>query len=155
MLRDALVTGSIACVATLAAAALLGARERGSAVAPINANSHILWGEEAAQARKPDLKHTVPGIALNEGACVFWAAFYEKAFGGRAERGDVAAAVAGGGAIAALAYLVDYHLVSKRLTPGWELQLSGRGLAVMYAALALSLPLRGLLRRRGGFTAPR
>jgi hypothetical protein len=148
MLRDALVTGSIACMATLAAAALLGARERGSAVAPINATSHILWGEEAAQARKPDLKHTVPGIALNEGACVFWAAFYEKVFGRRAERGDVAAAVAGGGAIAALAYLVDYHLVSKRLTPGWELQLSGRALAVMYAALALSLPLRGLLRRR-------
>jgi hypothetical protein len=148
MLRDALVTGSIACVATLAAAALLGARERGSAVAPINATSHILWGEEAAQARKPDLKHTVPGVALNEGACVFWAAFYEKAFGHRAERGDIAAAVAGGGATAALAYLVDYHLVSKRLTPGWELQLSGRALAVMYAALALSLPLRGLLRRR-------
>ena len=148
MLRDALVTGSIACVATLAAAALLGARERGSAVAPINATSHILWGEAAAQARKPDLKHTVPGVALNEGACVFWAAFYEKAFGRRAERGDIAAAVAGGGATAALAYLVDYHLVSKRLTPGWELQLSGRALAVMYAALALSLPLRGLLRRR-------
>jgi hypothetical protein len=146
MLRAALISGSIACVATLAAAALLGARERGSAVAPINATSHILWGEEAAQARAPDLKHTLPGVALNEGACVFWAAFYEKAFGRRAERGDVAAAVVGGGAIAALAYLVDYHLVSKRLTPGWELQLSRRSIAVMYAALALSFPLRGLLR---------
>jgi hypothetical protein len=157
MLRDALITGSIACVATLAAAALLGKRERGSAVAPINATSHILWGEEdAARARVPDIKHTVPGVALNEGACVFWAAFYEKAFGHRAERGDVAAAVAGGGAIAALAYLVDYHLVSKRLTPGWELQLSGRSLAVMYAALALSFPLRGLMRRRrNALTAPR
>jgi len=95
MLRAALISGSIACVATLAAAALLGARERGSAVAPVNATSHVLWGEEAAQARAPDLQHTVAGVALNEGACVFWAAFYEKAFGRRAERGDVAAAVAG------------------------------------------------------------
>jgi hypothetical protein len=146
MLRDALISGSIACVATLAAAALLSARERGSAVAPINATSHILWGEEAAQARVPDLKHTVPGVALNEGACVFWAAFYEKLFGRRAERGDIAAAVAAGGAVAALAYLVDYHLVSKRLTPGWEHHLDGRSLAVVYTALALSLPLRGLLR---------
>jgi hypothetical protein len=147
MMRDALITGSIACIATLAAAAALGARERGSAVAPINATSHILWGEEAADARVPDLKHTVPGVALNEGACVFWALFYEKLFGRSAERGDAAAAFAGGGAVAALAYLVDYHLVSKRLTPGWEHQLSGRSLAVMYAALALSFPLRGLLRR--------
>ncbi len=155
MLREALITGSIACAATLAAAAVLGARERSSAVAPINATSHILWGGEAALAREPDLRHTVPGVALNEGACVFWAMFYEKAFGRRAERGDLGAALAGGGAIAALAYLVDYHLVSKRLTPGWELQLSGRSLALMYAALALSLPLRGLLRRRAALTAPR
>ena len=152
-MRDALITGSIACIATLAAAALLGARERGSAVAPINATSHILWGDEdAAQARVPDVKHTVPGVALNEGACVFWALFYEKAFGRRAERGDLRAALAGGAAVAALAYLVDYHLVSKRLTPGWELQLSRRSLAAMYAALALSFPLRGIFR---SITGPR
>lgn len=152
-MRDALITGSIACIATLAAAALLGAKERGSAVAPINATSHILWGDEdAAQARVPDVRHTVPGVALNEGACVFWALFYEKAFGHRAERGDLRAALAGGAAVAGLAYLVDYHLVSKRLTPGWELQLSRRSLAAMYAALALSFPLRGIFR---SITGPR
>jgi hypothetical protein len=146
-MRDALITGSIACIATLAAAALCGARRNGNAVAPVNATSHVLWGEEAGRALAVDAKHTVPGVALNEGACVFWAAFYEKAFGGAADRGNTAAAFAGGGAIAALAYLVDYHLVSKRLTPGWELHLDRRSLAVVYAALALSLPLRGLLRR--------
>lgn len=147
VLRDALVTGSIACVATLAAAALCGAARKGNAVAPINATSHVLWGDEAGRALRPDLKHTVPGVAINEGASVFWAAIYEQAFGRRVDRGEWGAALAGGAGVAALAYLVDYHLVSRRLTPGWERHLDGRSLAAIYAALAISLPLRGLLRR--------
>lgn len=146
-MRDALITGSIACLATLAAAAWCGARKNGNAVAPINATSHVLWGDEAAGARSLDVRHTVPGVALNESACVLWALLYEKAFGTAAERGRTGAALAGAGGIAALACLVDYHLVSRRLTPGWELQLDRRALAVIYAALALSLPVRGLLRR--------
>lgn len=146
-MRDALISGSLACLATLAAAAYCGARRNGNAVAPINATSHVVWGDEAGRAPLPDVKHTVPGVAINEGACVFWAAFYEKAFGRAADRGAIATAIAGGGAIASLAYLVDYHLVSRRLTPGWELHLDRRSLAIVYAALALSLPLRGLLRR--------
>lgn len=147
MLRAALVTGSIACVATLAAAAMCGARTSRGPIAPINATSHIVWGREAATALDADVNHTLPALALNEGACVFWAALYEKAFGRAADRGDAATALLGGGAVAALAYLVDYHLVAKRLTPGWELQLSGRSLALIYVALALSFPLRGLLQR--------
>ena len=147
VLRDALVTGSIACIATLAAAALCGNARKGTAVAPINATSHVVWGDEATHALRPDVKHTVTGVAINEGASVFWAAIYEQFFGRRADRGEWAVALAGGGAIAALAYLVDYHLVSKRLTPGWEHHLDGRSLAAIYAALALSFPLRGLLRR--------
>jgi len=39
-------------------------------------------------------------------------------------------------------------LVPKRLTPGWESRISRRSLAAIYAVLALSLPLRGLLRLR-------
>jgi hypothetical protein len=147
VLRDALVTGSIACIATLAAAALCGSARKGNAIAPINATSHVLWGGEAAQALRADLKHTVPGVAINEGASLFWAAIYEQAFGRRADRGEWGTALAGGAAVASLAYLVDYHLVSKRLTPGWELHLDARSLAAIYAALAISLPLRGLLRR--------
>jgi len=147
MLRDALITGSIVCGATLAATALCGARKHGNAVAPVNATSHVLWGDEAVRARKIDAKHTIPGLVINEGASVFWAAIYEGAFGRRAERGEWTAALAGGGVIAALAYLVDYHLVSRRLTPGWEHHLDGRSLLVVYAALAASLPLRALLRR--------
>lgn len=47
--------------------------------------------------------------------------------------------------MAALAYLVDYHLVPKRLTPGWEERVSDRSLAAIFGAMAVSLPIRRLL----------
>lgn len=145
--HDALVAGSLVCVATVVAAALRGLADSGSAVAPINATSHMIYGPEAGEVEVPDVKHTALGFALNAGACVFWAAIYERLFGRTADRGDIGRSLIGGGAVAALAYLVDYHLVPKRLTPGWEERVSGRSLAMIFGAMALTLPLRGLLRR--------
>lgn len=141
----AVISGSFACAVTLAVVAAFGAR-RGRPAAPINAISHVLWGEQAARAARPDIRHTVPAVAINEGASILWAALYERAFGHLAENGQVARALLGGAGVAALAYLVDYHVVPKRLTPGWEYHLGRRPLAAVYAALALSLPVRGLLR---------
>jgi hypothetical protein len=142
------VSGAVAAGATTACVALAGARDSGSAVAPINATSHIAWGESAGRVETIDAKHTLTGAALNLGACVFWATFYERAFGRAAERGEVGTALLGGAAVAAAAYVTDYHVVPKRLTPGWELRLSPRSLGAAYAVLALALPLSGLLRRR-------
>jgi hypothetical protein len=145
-LQNAIVAGSIVCGATLAAVAFRGRADSGSAVAPINATSHVIYGPEAATADLPDVRHTVPGFAINAAACVFWATIYEELFG-RAARRHPGMALIGGPAVAALAYLVDYHLVPKRLTPGWEERVSGRSLAVIFGAMALSLPVRSLLKR--------
>jgi hypothetical protein len=145
-LRDALWSGAIAAGATAVTAAICGARESGSAIAPLNAASHAIFGPEAQHARRPDLKHTPLGAVINAGASVFWAVLYEKAFGDAADRGDATKAIAGGAAVAGLAYLTDYHLVPKRLTPGWEARMSPDSLLLVYAALALSLPMRGLGR---------
>jgi hypothetical protein len=41
--------------------------------------------------------------------------------------------------VTAGAYVVDYHLVPKRLTPGFEERLSPGALALVYAALGVSL----------------
>ncbi len=144
--EDAVVSGTLACGATAATAAWRGARDGNSAIAPINATSHVLWGPSAADVHVADLKHTASGLLINEGAGVFWAALYERLFGADADEGNAARALVGGGIVAAIAYVTDYHLVPKRLTPGWEERISGRSLALVYAALALSLPLRGLLR---------
>jgi hypothetical protein len=56
---------------------------------------------------------------------------------------------AGSGAVVGgLAYLVDYHLIPRRLTPGWELRVSRGSVALGFAALGLSLGLAAVLRTR-------
>ncbi|HEX7038290.1 MAG TPA: hypothetical protein VF210_21170 [Pseudomonadales bacterium] len=153
VLRDALTAGAIVCVATMAAAALRGRADSGSAVAPINATSHVVHGAEAGEVEEADLRHTALGVAINAGASMLWAAVYEGLFGRAGKRGGLARPLLGGAAVAALAYLVDYHLVPKRLTPGWEARVSGRSLAMIFASLAASLPIWSLLRRRGSESA--
>lgn len=146
--RRALVSGLFAGLATAAAAAFFGALERRRPLAPINATSHVIWGEEAAHAPQLELRYTLPGLALNFGAGVFWAAIYEQLFGRTAEKNGIPTALLGGAAVATAAYVVDYHLVPSRLTPGWERQISPRALALVFGALALSLPVRSLGQRR-------
>jgi hypothetical protein len=143
--RNALISGTIAGVATALAESLCGKAEHTTAAAPINAVSHIAWGEEAARHQEASFKYTGTGFLLNHAATVMWASLYERWFGRAAEKGHVAEALAGGAAVAGLAYLTDYHLVPERFAPGFEKRLSGRSLAVVFGAMALSLPLRGLL----------
>jgi hypothetical protein len=50
--------------------------------------------------------------------------------------------------VAGLAYFVDYHLVPRRLTPGWELRLSRRSVALGFVALGVSLAVAEFLRPR-------
>jgi hypothetical protein len=129
-----------------------GALEGGSAVAPVNASTHFVFGREAENSVDVDLRHTPLGLLTNALACIFWAAVYETAFGAAANRGETAKAFLGGAAVAGLAYITDYHIVPRRLSPGWEAHLSKRSLLLAYTALALSLPLRGLARSRAGST---
>jgi hypothetical protein len=141
----ALSSGSLAGLATTAVVALAGRRETRNAAAPINATSHVLWGDEAGAADAVDLKHTVPGLLINAGAGVFWALVHELLLA-RSPARDRATAAAAGAAVGALAYVVDYRLIPRRLTPGWELRLSRRGVALGFAALGASLAVAGLLR---------
>ncbi|HVL56151.1 MAG TPA: hypothetical protein VM491_06580 [Burkholderiaceae bacterium] len=142
-LRDSASSGAIAAAATALAAAALG-RTRGRALAPLEASSHVLWGDEAAYRPRASLKYTLPGVAINAGASWFWAGIYETLWRPRTP----AAALAGGALTALAAYLLDYRLLPRRLTPGWELRLSRPQLALMFVVLAASLPARRVLRAR-------
>ena len=143
----ALVAGSFAGLATTATLAFLGARQGGSAAAPINATSHVLWGDEAGAADGVDVKHTLPGLLINGGAGVFWALVREL-ISARLPQRDPATAVATGAAVAGLAYVVDYHLIPRRLTPGWELRLPRRSVALGFVALGAALAIAGLIQDR-------
>lgn len=141
---DSAFSGTLANAATLAAAAFFGKAQTNNSVAPVNAVSHVIWGESARRANEFSVRHTLAGAAINHGACMFWAAIYEKWV---AEERGLRDAFTGGAAVSALAYVTDYHLVPKRLTPGYELRLSGSALFGIYTALALSLGLSRALRR--------
>ncbi len=145
-LLDAVIAGTIAGIATTAAAATAARRQGAPAVAPVNAVSHVVWGDQAGHQDGLSARYTATGLATNHAACVFWAAVYEALR--RRVGGGVPGAVASGPTVATLAYVVDYHLVPKRLTPGYELRLSAGGLSAIYAALALSLPLWSIFSRR-------
>lgn len=144
---DALVSGSIASVASTLALAALGRREAGSAFAPTNATSHWIHGDEAARRDDPSLSHTAVGYAIHHGASLFWATFYERWFGERRNRGDVPAALLGGAAVAALACFVDYRLTPRRLQPGYEMRLSRPALALVYGAFGAGLAASAALTR--------
>jgi hypothetical protein len=146
----ALISGTVAGLSVALAASLPGKRETGSYAAPLNATSHIAWGDEAAQEDDVSSKYTGVGFVLNLASGIFWAAFYERFFGQPATNPDAARQfvnpIVGAAAVTAIAYVTDYYLVPRRFTPGFEKRLSGKSLAAVYGALALGLAAPGMVR---------
>jgi len=148
------VAGSLASVLSTAVLATAGLRQAGSAVAPTNAVSHWLWGEESLHAQQPTLRHTLTGYVTHHLAAVFWAALYSRLYGHRDEAKRLPQAVAGGIATSAVACFIDYQLTPKRLTPGFEHRLSTGAMVAVYAALATGFALGALLFDRREKPAP-
>lgn len=134
---------------TLSAATLMwrGRKEAGSAVAPLNAPSHWIFGDEALRSDHVTARHTLVGGATHEASAVLWGAAYEW-LRTRRTRPTATNAVTDAAAIAALAAVVDFKLVPKRLTPGFEHRLGRKGLVWVYASLAAGLALGGWLALR-------
>jgi len=142
---DALAAGSAAAVTTTLAIAACGRSEDVSAWAPLNAISHIAWGDEAAAQVAPSWKYSATGIGLNACAMLSWGAVYSVLAGGRKHR-SVTRALVAGAATAATAYVVDYHVVPRRLTPGFEKRLSRPAMVSIFASLAIGLVLGSYMR---------
>ena len=146
-IRDCFISGMVGGVASLVASGIGGRLEhgRGKETLPIHAVSHIAWGDAPESHRGQKPRNAMVGTALHQGACVFWAVFYEALFGKRAER-SLPAGLAGGAAIATAACVTDYHIVSDRFKPGFEAHLSDRSLFWIYASLAVGLAAAARLR---------
>ncbi|HUR21557.1 MAG TPA: hypothetical protein VMZ90_12155 [Vicinamibacterales bacterium] len=138
-LRSILGMTASATAATTAAAAMCGSLELGWPAAPLNAVSHMLWGRDAIRHDAASAKYTGLGSALNTAAVASWSVLHHFMFRPDRRPPGMAPALARGAATAAVAYVVDYHVVPKRLTPGFEERLSNRSLFAIYAALAISL----------------
>lgn len=143
ILARALASGTIAGMTSALASALTGKRETASYAAPLNATSHVFWGDEAARQNDVSAKYTGTGFLLNHASAIFWAAIYEKWFARKADNifgsKSPLTPLIGAAAVTAGAYVTDYYFVPKRFTPGYEKRLSGSSMAIIYGALALGL----------------
>jgi hypothetical protein len=145
LLRAAL-TGSVASIAIAAALGWLARREGKRPLQPINATSHWLHGEQAGRVRRVDAAHTLVGYLTHHASAIFWAMFLEGLLG-RGRRSP-AMLLGSAAAVAGTAALVDYGMVPKRLTPGWELTVSKQAVAGAFVVMALALAAGAALARR-------
>ncbi|HEY7493120.1 MAG TPA: hypothetical protein VIH59_18655, partial [Candidatus Tectomicrobia bacterium] len=152
-IRRGIRTGNRTGILMAVAIAVLGKAMSGTAIAPLNAISHILWGKTAAAARAPSLRYTATGLLLNQLAGIGWAVVMEKLFGAQLRQGALQPGLLGGAVTAALAYVTDYYVLPRRLTPGFESHFPARAFPLLYGALAVSLSVgawwtRGQMRPR-------
>ena len=143
--RDALVSGTAASLASTATLMACGEAETGHALAPTNAISHWYLGEHATRVDRWSWPHTVLGYLTHHGASIFWAVFYEKVFGRRRARNRPVESLADAAVVAAVACFVDYRLTPRRLMPGYEQRLSRPSLFAVYTSFAAGLALGGAL----------
>jgi len=143
--KTAVVAGASASAATTLTVALAGIVEQGSPWPALNSVSKMVHGNHAPWRNELSWKYTGTGALLNTAAMFSWAAVYAVLRGPRT-RTDYARAVTAGVATSALAYVVDYHVVPERFTPGFEKRLPDRSLGLIYAALALGLAASEMAR---------
>lgn len=156
--KTALLAGASASAATTLTVALAGMAAQGSPWPALNSISKMVRGNHAPWRNDLSWKYTGTGALLNSAAMFSWAAVY-AVLRGRRRQTDYARALTAGVATSALAYVVDYHIVPDRFTPGFERRLPDRSLGLIYAALALGLAASELAQpdraREGDVAAPR
>lgn len=137
-IHDGMLGGALAAAATVGVLALCGRRETRSAAAPLNAVSHVYWGEQALHENRASLRYTGAGFVTHLLSALMWGIVYEKLLGERRARSLLRVARDTAAATAAIA-AVDFKVVPARLTPGFEHRLSTPSLFGVYTALGLAL----------------
>lgn len=134
--RNVVRSGSIASVLSTLAVSVCSRWRVGSAATGTNAASQWLWYPRARFARAPSWRHTAVGYVIHHASSLLWATGYEATRPARASTSGRAVRAAG---IATLAYVVDYHVVPRRLSPGFEHKVGPAGMVAVYAAFAAGL----------------
>jgi hypothetical protein len=116
-------------------------------LAPVQAISHIVFGESAYQTNRLNLSFAATGFILNGLAMIGWSSVAE--FGLQILKvapSNYVGALAIGMSVSLLAYLVDFKVVPKRFTPGFEHVLTRRSVYLVYWMVSLSMALGSLGR---------
>ena len=147
LLASAVITGSVASIVSTVTLAALAKVEGKHAAQPLNSTSHWLHGETAAQVAGVDAAHTGVGLATHHASALFWALPFEAWLALRPPQSSIEL-LRDAAVMSAVAAIVDYGIVPKRLTPGWELTLSRQSMAGGFASLALGLAAGACISRR-------
>jgi hypothetical protein len=139
-LARVLISGTVASVTSALAAAFCSRIENRHARRPINAVAHIYDGGRPPAGERGG-RNTALGFTIHTAASVWWALLFETLPARQR-------AASGAAAVSVMAYIVDYHVVHRRLRPGFEAHLSPRSLFAVYAALAAGFALAARLDRR-------
>lgn len=146
LIRDILCAAAGAGLASGAVAAGVARSEGDGALQPLNATSHWLHGAAAGRVRRLDGAHTGVGVATHLLSALFWAVPY-AVWLRRARRRGTGEVVGGALGTAAVALAVDYLVMPRRLTPGWELVVGRSGVAAAFLGLGLGLAGGALVSR--------
>ena len=94
----------------------------------------MVEGDNVDQPLNYDSVRSLVGCFVNCAAMGGWAVIHETIFLKSKSKNRLANAAI----ITALAYLIDYHIVPKRYTPGFEKRFSNRGVALGYLAMFIA-----------------
>jgi hypothetical protein len=124
-----------------------GRMQNRSAASGQNAIVSMVWPREALQRNDAAMRLTGAGAVFHYASSLLWAGLYT---GLQSLRRDatVTNAVTDAAAVCALAAVVGLKLVPKRLSPGFEQRLSGRGLAWVFVCFGIGLAAGGVLAHR-------
>ncbi len=146
-LPNILIVAVLGALATMVALILVTLRERKPALEGVNAISHIFFDKQALGQTKFSAQYTLNGLLLNFGAMLGWAAVAEASFvllklPAREFVTSTMVAIV----VSVMAYIVDFLVVPKRLTPGFELVISKRSLLIIYVGLSVAFFIGAMLR---------
>jgi hypothetical protein len=142
-----LATGTIASLVTAATSAAVSRMLGRSAVAPINAASHVARGPVALRRDRVSVEHTLLGMGVHWAASVALGSVYESMVS-RGAKPTIASAVGRGVLTAGSAWAIDAWLLPRRLESGFQRQMPSKAVLAVYVALAVALPAREIYKNR-------
>lgn len=145
--HKAAVSGSVASILSTISLAILGKSELDKTAAPVNGPSQWIWGRHAPFKNRFSWQYTVVGYAIHHAASIFWAILHEKHQEQLDPTVSSRALIIPAIVTTAAAYVVDFYVVPKRLTPGFEQRLSKGALFIVYGTFALGLAGGALITR--------
>lgn len=137
--------GAGAAIGSVAAILVLAKAEGKPVLSPVNASSHWLWGENAGKHSGASFTYTGIGGVTNICAGLMWGSLLGAHL--QRERPSKLEIAKAGATTGAVAGLLDYGLLPRRLSPGWELVLSGRAVVLAMAGMAAGAVIGGFVAR--------